>query len=121
MRLLASGSHGDNSGLIGALFVLGVIAYVVYHVYIFFARPDQWAEMQRRKHEKEMADSRGAQGQGGPDHRRHPGCRCQGSAGRDLQAPALTLRPRRTLPRKALAPRKGHSLGLPDAGNQAGE
>ncbi len=55
MRLLASGSEGDNSGLIGALFVLGVIAYVVYHVYIFFARPDQWAEMQRRKHEKEMA------------------------------------------------------------------
>ena len=57
MRLLASGSEGDNSGLIGALFVLGVIAYVVYHVYIFFARPDQWAEMQRRKHEKEMASA----------------------------------------------------------------
>ncbi len=54
MTLLAS-QGGASSGLIGALFVLGVIAYVGYHAYIFFARPDLFAEMQRRKHEKEMA------------------------------------------------------------------
>ena len=52
MKLFAS---GDNSGLIGALFVIGLIGYVVYHAYVFFARPDLWAEMQKRKHEKAMA------------------------------------------------------------------
>jgi len=46
---------GENSGLIGALFVIGIIGYLGYHAYVFFARPDLWAEMQRRKHEKAMA------------------------------------------------------------------
>jgi hypothetical protein len=51
MNLFAS---GENSGLI-TLFVFGVVAYAAYHAYIFFCRPEQWAEMQRRKHEREMA------------------------------------------------------------------
>jgi len=51
MNLFAS---GDNSGLV-ALFVFGGIAYLAYHAYIFFCRPEQWEEMQRRKHEREMA------------------------------------------------------------------
>jgi hypothetical protein len=54
MYVLASQSSGSNSGFI-ALFIIGVIAYVAYHAYIFFCRPEQWAEMQRRKHEREMA------------------------------------------------------------------
>ena len=54
MSMFAS-QGGDNSGLIGALFVLGLIGYVGYHAYVFFARPELWAEMQRRKHEKKMA------------------------------------------------------------------
>jgi hypothetical protein len=28
---------------------------LVYHAYIFFCRPEQWAQMQRQKHEREMA------------------------------------------------------------------
>jgi hypothetical protein len=54
MKLFAT-QGGDNSGLLGVLFVLGVIAYASYHAYVFFARPDLFAEMQRRKHEKAMA------------------------------------------------------------------
>jgi hypothetical protein len=54
MNLLASQSN-DNSGMIGALLILGLIGYAGYQAYIFFARPELWAEMQRRKHEKQMA------------------------------------------------------------------
>jgi hypothetical protein len=54
MNLFASQGGESNSGII-ALFILGVIAYAGYHAYIFFCRPEQWAEMQRRKHEREMA------------------------------------------------------------------
>ncbi len=40
-------------------FVLAVIAigYVGFYAYIFFFRPEHWAEMQRRKHEKALADA----------------------------------------------------------------
>ena len=53
MNLFAS-QDGSSSGII-VLFVLVWIAYAAYRGYIFFCRPEQWAEMQRRKHEREMA------------------------------------------------------------------
>lgn len=54
MSLLAS-QNGEGNVAIFALIVLGAIAYTAYHAYVFFCRPELWAEMQRRKHEREMA------------------------------------------------------------------
>jgi hypothetical protein len=48
-------ASGNDSGLIMPLIIVGLFAYLGYHVYIFFARPEEWAAMQRRKHEREMA------------------------------------------------------------------
>jgi hypothetical protein len=53
--VLMAAQSSDGSWLIGVLFVLWVVAFVGYRAYVFFARPELWAEMQRRKHEKEMA------------------------------------------------------------------
>ena len=41
--------------LIGFLVLIGVILYGGFHVYMIFVRPDLWAQMQQRKHERELA------------------------------------------------------------------
>jgi len=48
-------ASGDNSGLIGFLFIVGGIGYLGYRAYVFFYRPEQWLAEKRMKHEKEMA------------------------------------------------------------------
>jgi hypothetical protein len=41
--------------IIGCLFVFGGVAYVGFHAYLFFAKPELWAQMQQRSHEARMA------------------------------------------------------------------
>jgi beta-lactamase regulating signal transducer with metallopeptidase domain len=60
-QLFASGGEAG----IAILLILWVIGYLGYQIYVFFARPELFAQWQREAHEKEMAAAEARRGRTG--------------------------------------------------------